>query len=123
MTSVHVRLSGETPVEVWEHPSHTGLSSLGIGCLINEFHEGEPQVLRFLFREAFATREARIAAATLRERLPKALRLVEQRERVVYHQTSPEAIERAGSLYTSFVEFCERLERLKGEPTAIVAGY
>jgi hypothetical protein len=121
--NVYVRLSGQTPPEVWEHPSHTGLSSMGIGCMIREAYHGEPYVTRFLFREAFVTGEASIPAATLRERLPEALRLAEHRERVVYHETSPAEIRFVTGNYVAFVEFCERLERATGEPSMIVASY
>ena len=66
---------------------------------------------------------AQIAAATLRERLPEALRLVAIRERDLYGETSAEEIQAIRDSYTTFVEYCERIEKLTGQPVTVVARF
>jgi hypothetical protein len=92
---------------------------------LREAYRGEPYVTRFLFREAFAseTNEARIPAETLRARLPEGLKLVEQREREIYHETDPREIDSMKHSYEGFVALCEMKERESGVPVLIRVSY
>jgi hypothetical protein len=96
---------------------------LGIGCLIGEADHGEPYATRNFVPEAFVTGEARIAPATLRARLPEAIRLAAERERLVYRDPASEATRHTAENYTAFVELCEQVETLTGQPARIVARY
>lgn len=95
-----------------------------IGYLREAYH-GKPYATRFLFREAFESDndEARIPAETLRERLPEALKLVEQREREVYHETDDRRIDFVKQSFQHFVRLCETKERETGAPVLIRASY
>jgi hypothetical protein len=95
-----------------------------IGYLREAYH-GEPYVTRFLFPEAFAseTNDARIPAATLRARLPEALKLVEQRQREIYRVSDERQIESVKQSFESFVALCETKERETGAPVLIGVSY
>lgn len=105
--------------------SEAWLSSLDgdIGYLREAYH-GEPYATRFLFAEAFdsETCEARIPAAQLQHNLEKALELVEERARTLYHATDEE-VEAEKQSFRDFVALCERKEQETGEPVRIVASY
>ena len=73
--------------------------------------------------EAFEKDGARIKAATLRDRLPEALRTAEQREREIYGETDAAAIERTLKSFRDFVELCERKECETGRPCLILASW
>ena len=120
---ISLRSSGEPKGQIPNHSTKCGLNRAGTVCTIREAYHGEPYVTRFLFREAFKTGEAQIPAATLRQRLPEALRLGDYRERTVYAEVSSQAMRRVLQEYTAFVESCERLEGSTGEPVTIVASY
>lgn len=92
-----------------------------IGYLREAYH-GEPYATRYFCPEAFESGEARIPAATLRERLPETLRLAEIRERTIYHSTNPE-IEAVKESYRAFVTLCEAKEKETGESVLIIASY
>jgi hypothetical protein len=89
---------------------------------LREAYHGEPYVTEFLCAEAFETGEAQIPASLLRERLPQALVLVEERERKLY-KSSDADIEPVKQSYRDFVALCERKESETGEPVLIVASY
>jgi len=114
---IYLYQSGQTP------DGEVGTSPLDIDPTTGNAYPGQPFVTRFLFQEAFEAGEAPIPAATLRERLPEALRLIEQRQRSVYGEASPAAVQRVFDGYTTFIEFCERMERSTGEAVTIVADY
>jgi hypothetical protein len=93
-----------------------------VGYLREAYH-GEPYATMVLVPEAFDLGRAPISARTLRERLPQTLRAAEKREREVYHETDPAAIERVLQSYRDFVSLCERKEHETGEPCTIIASY
>lgn len=120
---IYARYRGQPQEELDEQSSYymTGAGG-GVGYLREAYH-GQPYVTRFLVGEAFATGEAAIRAALLRERLPEARRLAEVRLRQVYQETDDREIRSTQDNYTAFVEFCERIERETGEPALIIAWY
>jgi hypothetical protein len=120
---IYVHIVGPTPGGLEVDPAHAGLLYLGIGCPIGEAYHGEPYATRSFVPEAFVTGEAKIAAATLRRRLPEAIRLIGERERLVYGDPTAEAARRTAENYVAFVELCERVEAVTGEPATIVARY
>ena len=75
-----------------------------------------------LCAEAFEIGEARISAALLRERLPRALALVEEQERKIY-QATDEEIEDVKQSFRAFVALGEEKEKETGEPVLIIASY
>lgn len=90
---------------------------------LREAYRGEPYATRYLCSEAFDQDEAKIPAKVLRERLPHTLELVEQRERMVYKQTSKKEIDKIKKSFVEFVKLCERKEKQTGEPCTILASY
>jgi hypothetical protein len=92
-----------------------------VGYLREAYH-GEPYATKFLCAEAFETGRASISAAVLRQRLPKALELVEVRERNIYHETRAE-IEKVKQSFRDFVALCEAKEKETGEPVCIIASF
>lgn len=92
---------------------------------MRESYHGEPYATKHLVSEAFEHPDcaAQIPAAVLRERLPHTLELVEERERTVYHETSPEEIGAVQQSFADFVKLCERKEAETGEPVTIIASY
>jgi hypothetical protein len=93
----------------------------GAGYLREAYH-GEPYATKHLCAEAFVAGRARIEAAVLRERLPHALDLVEERERAIY-QSTDEQIEDMKQSYREFVALCEEKEKETGEPVLVIASY
>lgn len=94
-----------------------------VGYLREAYH-GEPYATRFLCAEAFDAEDAqaRIPAATLRERLAETLELVKERARTLYNATD-EQVERQQQTFRDFVALCEQKERATGEAVLIVACY
>jgi hypothetical protein len=90
---IYARWKGQTRAE--ERAQHTGFSVVHghVGYLREAYH-GEPYATHQLVCEAVVspTHEAKIPAAVLRERLPRTLELVRERERVVYHDTDEKSI-------------------------------
>jgi hypothetical protein len=88
-----------------------------------EAHHGEPYATHFLVAEAFEDMGHPVAvrAATLRERLPQALRLADKRARRIYGIAKPEDIGWLLRRFEQFVEVCERIERDSGLPVDISA--
>ena len=60
---------------------------------LREAYHGSPYAMRILVPQAFEQDGARIKTATLRKRLPEALRAAEQREHEIYGTTDAEDIE------------------------------
>ena len=58
----------------------------------------------------------RIPATVLHERLPETLRLAEERERTIYHETDLAVIGDVLKSYIDFVKLCERKEQEMSEP-------
>jgi hypothetical protein len=87
-------------------------------------YHGEPYATVFLCREAFEAPEdrAEIPAALLRQRLPQALALTQERYETIY-QWDQEGIEEVKKSFTDFVELVEQKERETGRPVMIVASY
>jgi hypothetical protein len=122
---IYAEWNGQTKKE--KKAQCTGFSTLHghVGYLREAYH-GEPYATHFLVKEAFESKDGRraaIPAAVLRRRLPKALRLVEERERAVYRETSPRRIAEVKRSFTEFVRLCVRKERETGEAVTIIASY
>ena len=92
-----------------------------VGYLREAYH-GAPYVTEYFCPEAFEPDGAAIAAATLRERLPGTLHLVELRERKLYDASDAE-IEAVKESYRKFVELCEAKERETGESVRVRASF
>src|SRR5580765_3801213 len=82
----------------------------------------ETSPIEYLCREAFESRSvaAQIPAATLKERLPKALRLAEEHERGRGGHRLEDYTERLLERYRGFVALCEEKEKETGEPVKII---
>lgn len=121
---IYVRWKGQTRKE--EKAQLTGFSVLHgrVGYLREAYH-GEPYATAYLMQEAFdhPDRAAVIPAAVLRERLPRTLALVEERERTLYGKTDEEEIAHIKQSYTDFVALCEQKEQETGEPVTVIASY
>ena len=63
-----------------------------------------------------------VEAVLLRERLPRTLALVEERQRKIY-DAGDATIEAVKQCFRDFVALCERKERETEEPVLIVASY
>ena len=104
----------------------TGFDALKghVGYLREAYH-GEPYATRYFVKEAFGAEacEARIEAATLKDRLPETLKLVRQRETELYHQTDEYQIWQMQKSYVDFFKLCQKREKESGEPCAIEASY
>lgn len=104
----------------------TGFSAVHghVGYLREAYH-GEPYATHVLFPEVFGpeTATAPIPARRLRERLPQALAVAEERERTVYAETDPAAIADVKRSFIDFVELAEAKERATGEPCTVRASY
>ena len=120
---IYARYAGQSAEAVGEQVEQYLTATAGSVGYLREAYHGEPYVTRFLVREGFETGEANIPAATLRARLPEALRLADLRERTVYEETDEVVIREVVASYTAFVEFCERAERETGKPVTIIASY
>lgn len=121
---IYARWSGQSEDEI--KAQYTGFSIVHgrVGYLREAYH-GEPYATEYLVREAFESKDgtARVPSKTLRERLPRTLELVRERERVVYHEEDEDEIRKVMKSFTAFVELCERKERETGAPVTIVASY
>lgn len=104
----------------------TGACDLSAGHLgyLREAYGGGPYATMYLFHELFEDEEAcqPIAAAVLRKRLKKTLRIIEKRMRKQFSKGNP-YIDMAKESFIDFVELCERKEREDGEPVHIFAFY
>ncbi len=67
--------------------------------------------------------EAKIPAKVLRERLPRTLELVEERERRIYKQMRKKQIDMIKKSFVDFVKLCEQKEKQTKESCTIIADY
>jgi hypothetical protein len=79
-----------------------------------------PTASLFLFAEAFPAGNARIASEALRQRLPRALEIVERREREL-HGSSDGEVEAAKDDFRALVAQCEAHEKETGEPMLFIS--
>jgi hypothetical protein len=104
----------------------TGFDALKghVGYLREAYH-GEPYATRYFVKEAFEAQdhEARIDAKTLKERLPKTLGIVRDRETTIYQQKDEYQIWQMQKSYVDFYKLCQKREKESGEPCAIEASY
>jgi hypothetical protein len=121
---IYARWHGQTEheqaaqYEVWLNVVDGG----ALGYLREAYH-GEPYATRYLFAEAFKdVNGASIPLSVLRERLPKALEMVEERERKLY-QSDDKAIAERKQSFIDFIELCERKEKETGKPVVIGAWF
>ena len=121
---IYAQWRGQSKKE--EQAQITGFSIVHghVGYLREAYH-GEPYATRYLVAEAFEAKDCRatIPAARMRERLPKTLALVEERERAVYNEENEAEIAAVQQSFIDFVELCERKEAETGEPVTIFASY
>ena len=119
---IYARWKGQTEAE--EQAQNTGFSTMHghVGYLREAYH-GEPYATQYLVAEAFENGRAEIPAAVLRERLPKTLTLVEERERTIYENDDEQYIAEAKQSFTDFVALCERKEQETGKPITIIASF
>ena len=93
-----------------------------VGYLREAYH-GAPYATMHLCAEAFGTGQADIPAAVLKERLPRALELVEERYRSVYKDATAGHLAAAKQSFRDFVALCEAKEAETGAPVSVVASY
>ena len=89
---------------------------------LREAYHGEPYATKFLCSEAFSTGSAQIPAKVLKERLPLAVLMVEERQRKLY-ETNQVEIEDVKQSFRDFVRLCEQKEQETGEPVLIIASF
>ena len=120
---IYARWKNQTPKQKKKQITGFSVEHGNVGYL-REAYRGEHFATRYLCREAFGkSNEAKIPAKLLRERLPRALKVVEQRERTIYKQTDQKKIDKVKQSFVDFVDLCERKEKETGEPCTIVANY
>ena len=122
---IYTRWKGQTKEEeelqykVWSDPTKGELGYL------REAYHGDPYATDFLLQEAFekdVKGEAKIPAKVLRERLPRALELIKEREEKLYGGKT-ERIKSIQKSYEDFVALIERKEKETGELVTILASY
>lgn len=96
----------------------------GYAGYLREAYHGEPYATQALVPEAFDSggEGAAISAATLRERLPKAMKAALRREREVYKNDEVNEDSACVQSFVAFVELAEKLER-EGKPFRVIASY
>ena len=91
---------------------------------LREAYHGEPYATKYFVKEAFTskTSQAKIKAATLKKRLPKAIKMAIEREKVVYGGviTKKDPVVQS---YVNFAKLAEMKEKKSGEPCTVVASY
>jgi hypothetical protein len=117
--NIYARYRGEDPWFVHHHGDPMDESISGYFGWLHESSHPWVYVTYVLCTEAFRTGYAAIPAATLRERLPTARRLIEERERLSNPSVSQDEIEYVYAKFVGFVEYCERAEAKLGEPVPI----
>lgn len=102
--------------------------SIGHGHVgyLREAYHGEPYATMALLPECFAEGASCepqvLSAATLRERLPQAMKLALQREREVYKNPDANEDSPAVRSFAEFVALAERLEA-QGQEVSVVASW
>jgi len=119
---IYARWKGQTPNEVANQYAGWLSAWHGNRGYLREAYHGAPYATKFLCAEAFATGEARIPASVLRERLPRTLELVEERERLIYKSEDAD-IKTTKQSFREFVALCEGKEKETGEQVLIIASY
>jgi hypothetical protein len=119
---IYAEWQGQTSEEQDEHEWSSVVH--GHAGYLRESYHGGPYATAFLCREAFEAPEdrAEIPAALLRQRLPQALALTQERYETIY-QWDQEGIEEVKKSFTDFVELVEQKEQETGRPVTIVASY
>lgn len=120
---IFARWHGQTEREL--NAQVDGWLAVNAGALgyLREAYHGEPYATKFLFAEAFKDpHRMTVPVAVLRERLPRALELVEERERKLYQSDEKTIAERKQS-FIDFIELCARKEKQTGQPVTIGAWY
>jgi hypothetical protein len=120
---IYARWKGQTPKQRQEQM--TGFSTAhGHVGYIREAYHGNPYATHYMFQEVFAQKgAAKIPAKLLRERLPRTLEIIEEREKRIYKQMREDQIDRIKKSFIDFVKLCELKEKKTGEPCTIVADY
>ena len=117
---IFARWKGQTEDERKKQAKVWLVPTAGDQGYLREAYHGEPYALTHLCAEAFKAEDgAPITAQTLRERLPHALELAEERGRNL-NQTD-EQTEMVKQSLRDFVDFCEGKEQETGEPVVIGA--
>ncbi len=121
---IYAKWRGMTEEDKQKQYTGFSITAGGVGYLREAYH-GAPYATRELVAEAFdsETGTSAIPSATLRERLPKVLETVAERQRKVYPDESEEDLKAVQDSFTAFVELCEKMEEVTGEPVEIVASY
>jgi hypothetical protein len=121
---IYARGEGQKPEEGGKHREVWLCGIDGRAGYLREAYRGGAFATWHLVPEAFEAPDGvQIYAAVLRERLPEALRLAEERQHIVYGATTAEEIEPTLQSYRDFVELCERVERETGAPVTVVASW
>ena len=119
---IYARWKGQSEEERDKQASVWLSSEAGANGYLREAYHGEPYATMFLCSEAFSPEGAQIPSGVLRERLPHALALVEERCRKLYHASEAE-IEGVKQSFRGFVSLCERKEKETGEPVLVTASF
>lgn len=120
---IYARWQGQTEEEI--EAQQTGFSAYHghVGYLREAYH-GTPYATTYLLAEAFDHPEgAQIPSAVLKTRLPLTLKLVTERERLLYGETDRSEAQRVIASFIDFVQLCERKEHETGKPVTIIASY
>jgi hypothetical protein len=120
---VYLKWPGQTEAE--EKAQYTGFSVVSgdVGYLREAYH-GEPYATHVLLPECFGdgNPEQKIAAITLIERLPDAIRACIARHRKVYREEiGPD--DPPCKAYADFVRLAAEKEAATGEPCTVYASY
>ncbi len=120
---IYARWKNQTPKQREEQMTGFSTKHGHVGYLREAYH-GDPYATHYLFQEVFTKKgETKIAAKILRERLPKTLELIEERERRLYKEVRKKQIDMIKKSFIDFVKLCEQKEKETGESCTIVADY
>ncbi|MFA6973142.1 MAG: hypothetical protein WC238_00185 [Parcubacteria group bacterium] len=120
---IYAHWKNQTPKQKQEQMTGFSTAHGHVGYLREAYH-GNPYATHYMFQEVFAKKgEAKIPAKILRERLPRTLELVEERERRIYKQMRSKQIDRIKKSFVDFVKLCEQKEKQTKESCTIVADY
>lgn len=99
-------------------------TTVGHTGYLREAYHGDPYATKVLVPEAFeaGVDGAAIPAATLRERLPKAMKTAMRREREVYKVENVNEDSLTVQSFVSFVELAEKVEAL-GKTVRVIASW
>lgn len=120
--AIYARWKGQSDAERMTQATYLFTTTDGGKGYLQESYHGEPYATRHLCPEAFEDDGAHIPSAVLKERLPRALALTEERERALY-QTGDRELEEVKQSFRDFVALCEAKEKETGEPVFIIASW